>query len=132
VVKPGIEIIRFDASLYFANHGFLQNKIRKLVDKSTAPTTVVVLNANGINDVKNTAAPGFARFMKTLRESSSKLAFLLIAEIKGPVREMMDKGGVGAAIAIDFPGLQVLSPLASCLLPLGSLPSRLSPHSSLS
>jgi SulP family sulfate permease len=106
VIKRGIEIIRFDASLYFANHGFLQNKIRALATASAAPTTVVILNANGINDIDSTAAPAFARFVKTLRASTTKPAYLLIAEVKGPVREVMDKGGVSASIAIDVGHLQ--------------------------
>lgn len=84
-----VTIIRIDSSLYFANIHFLEDLLERSV-KSRENLEWVVLDFEGVNDMDAMAIKGLEESMDSFREHG--ITFLL-AEIKGPVRDLMEKAG---------------------------------------
>jgi high affinity sulfate transporter 1 len=84
---PGCVIFRFDAPLFFANARTFREQIRAIAARDPRPTWIVV-GAEPITDVDTTAAD-------ILRELDEELnargISLVIAEMKDPVREKIDR-----------------------------------------
>lgn len=86
---PEVLILRVDASLYFANTGFLEDLLHKnLVEKPEVKW--VILDFSGVNDMDAIAIDALEEMMDAYRE---KKVFFLFAEMKGPVRDLIMKAG---------------------------------------
>jgi len=86
---PEVLILRVDASLYFANTGFLEDLLHKnLVEKPEVKW--VILDFSGVNDMDAIAIDALEEMMDSYRE---KKVFFLFAEMKGPVRDLIMKAG---------------------------------------
>jgi len=107
LVIPTMVVLRLDAALYFANVGFLKDKIRieerKKIDPLAWPANsdleeganrlrgVVVLDWSSINDLDYTACTEIEGIAKYLKE---KNILFLQAALKGPVRDTMLGAGL--------------------------------------
>ena len=88
-IFPGVLILRVDASLYFANTGFLEDLLHKnLVEKPEVKW--VILDFSGVNDMDAIAIDALEEMMDAYRE---KKVLFLFAEMKGPVRDLVMKAG---------------------------------------
>ncbi|QOY36557.1 SulP family inorganic anion transporter [Anaerobacillus isosaccharinicus] len=88
-VSSDVIIFRFDASLYFANMTFFEDKLsERILDKSK--TRWVVLDFSGVNSIDAVALHSLKELIMTYREA--KVEFLL-AGVKGPVMDLMKKAG---------------------------------------
>ena len=88
-IFPGVLILRVDASLYFANTGFLEDLLHKnLVEKPEMKW--VILDFSGVNDMDAIAIDALEEIMDLYRE---KQVLFLFAEMKGPVRDLVMKAG---------------------------------------
>jgi len=88
-IFPGVLILRVDASLYFANTGFLEDLLHKnLVEKPEVKW--VILDFSGVNDMDAIAIDALEEIMDLYRE---KQVLFLLAEMKGPVRDLVMKAG---------------------------------------
>lgn len=88
-IFPGVLILRVDASLYFANTGFLEDLLHKnLVEKPEVKW--VILDFSGVNDMDAIAINALEEIMDLYRE---KQVLFLFAEMKGPVRDLVMKAG---------------------------------------
>jgi len=88
-IFPGVLILRVDASLYFANTGFLEDLLHKnLVEKPEVKW--VILDFSGVNDMDAIAIDALEEIMDLYRE---KQVLFLFAEMKGPVRDLVMKAG---------------------------------------
>ncbi len=88
-VFPEVLILRVDASLYFANIGFLEDLLHKsLVEKPNVKW--VILDFSGVNDMDAIAIDALEEIMNVYRE---KKVLFLFAEMKGPVRDLVMKAG---------------------------------------
>ncbi len=86
---PGVLLIRMDASLYFANAGFLQDYLhRRLSEKSEIRW--VVLDLSGVNDMDAVAVDALEEMMDNYRERGIRFLF---AAMKGPVRDLIQRAG---------------------------------------
>jgi sulfate permease, SulP family len=86
---PETLILRVDASLYFANMGFLENLLRKnLADKPAVKW--VIMDLSGVNDIDAVAIDTLEEIVETYQERGIKFLF---AGMKGPIRDLVDKAG---------------------------------------
>jgi high affinity sulfate transporter 1 len=88
---PGIIIYRFDSPLFFANADHFSKRITDLVARSEAPIRRVLVAAEPITDIDTTAAESLVQLRRELAEQGVEMAF---AELKGPVRDRLERYGV--------------------------------------
>ena len=88
---PGIVIVRFDAPLFFANGGIFDEFVRSVVEASENVHTVI-LAAEPITDIDTTAVDELVELDDFLQ---SKGITLVIAEMKGPVKDHLQRYGLG-------------------------------------
>ena len=90
---PGLVLYRFDAPLFFANADSFGHRVRALAE--TDGTRWVVIAAEPITDIDATAGETLAALQKELHATGHTLAF---AELKDPVRDLLRRYGIEAAI----------------------------------
>ncbi|MGD9700947.1 MAG: SulP family inorganic anion transporter [Acidimicrobiia bacterium] len=88
---PGIVIVRFDAPLFFANGGIFDDFVRSVVDAAENVHTVI-LAAEPITDIDTTAVDELVELDDFLQ---SREITLLIAEMKGPVKDQIRRYRLG-------------------------------------
>ncbi|HEX2159130.1 MAG TPA: sulfate permease [Actinomycetes bacterium] len=95
---PGLLLYRFDAPLFFANAGYFRRRVRRLVAEATHPVRWVVVAAEPITDIDTTAADTLRQVLEELRQQQVTLAF---AELKGPVKDRLERYGLYDAVGPD-------------------------------
>lgn len=86
---PETLMVRVDASLYFANMGFVEDWLQqKLLEKPE--TRWVLLDLSGVNDMDAVAIDTFEDMMDRYKERG--IGFLF-ANVKGPVRDLLLRAG---------------------------------------
>jgi len=94
----GVRVVRIDAALSFVN---ATNVKRLLVEQASAIETApqaLVLDASGINDVDATGAEMLDEVIDELRERGVNLH---LADVKGPVRDVLRRSGAWDHTDID-------------------------------
>jgi SulP family sulfate permease len=85
ITWPHICILRMDASLYFANAKFLENKVLKLfIDNKEIK--YFILDGSGINDIDASAEETLRQLVTNLK--TQKCEFFMTS-LKGPVRDIL-------------------------------------------
>lgn len=88
-VFPDMVVLRVDASLYFANMGFLKDFfLKRLAEKPSIKW--VVLDFSGVNDMDGVAIDSLEEMMKSHGEKEIQFIF---TDVKGPVRDLISKAG---------------------------------------
>jgi high affinity sulfate transporter 1 len=95
---PGLLLYRFDAPLFFANAGFFRRRVHRLIGEASHPVRWVVVAAEPITDIDTTAADVLRDLLEELRQEQVTLAF---AELKGPVKDRLQRYGLYDAIGPD-------------------------------
>ena len=91
-VIEGVVIVRFDAPLFFANAGLFAEYVRScLADREGVK--FVILAAEPITSVDSTAVDELVQLDDVLARSGIEL---VIAEMKGPVKDDLGRRGLGA------------------------------------
>lgn len=88
---PGVVIVRFDAPLFFANGGMFDDFVRQVVADSGPEVHTVILAAEPITAVDTTAVDELVDLDDFL---AAKGVRLLIAEMKGPVKDQCRRYGL--------------------------------------
>lgn len=86
---PDILIFRVDASLYFANMRFVEDRLRQWIERNSK-LKWVLFDFSGINDIDAVAISTLESIIKTYNERDIRFAFCCI---KGPVRDLVAKAG---------------------------------------
>lgn len=86
---PGMLLVRVDASLYFANIGFVANWLRGALASRSGVTTIV-FDLSGVNDMDAVALQALERLVEDYGQQGIAVAF---AGMKGPVRDLADRAG---------------------------------------
>jgi high affinity sulfate transporter 1 len=94
---PGLVLFRFDASLFFANADLFRRQVLGLVEELPEARWVVV-TAEPITDVDSTAALMLAELHRELTGKGISLRF---AELKGTVRDGLDRFGLVDQIGLE-------------------------------
>lgn len=100
---PEAVILRIDESLYFANSGFLEDRIREALI-SRPEVRYVILDFWSVNDIDAVAIEKLQELMQQYRESGLRF---LYAGVKGPVRDLMLRAGWGETVGRDMWHLSV-------------------------
>lgn len=86
---PEALILRIDASLYFANMGFVEDLVSKrLIERPDVKW--VIFDLSGVNDVDAVAIDTLEGMMVNYRDRGIQFLF---AEMKGPVRDLVNRAG---------------------------------------
>jgi sulfate permease, SulP family len=124
VTYPNTLILRIDASLYFANIGFLEDRILSLV-AHRPDLEWIVLDFSGVNDIDGVAIETLAGLILTYRGQGIRFMF---PGMKGPVRDIVARAGWDETFAEEMKPLSVRHALETA----GLLTVRLSiPETSL-
>jgi SulP family sulfate permease len=86
---PDILIFRVDASLYFANMRFVEDQLRRWIERNSE-IKWVLCDFSGINDVDAVAINTLENIIEAYRERGIRFAF---CSMKGPVRDLVAKAG---------------------------------------
>ena len=89
---PGVVIVRFDAPLFFANGGMFDDYTRQVVADAGPDVRTVILAAEPITDIDTTAVDELIELDDFLTSQGMQL---LIAEMKGPVKDQLIRYGLG-------------------------------------
>lgn len=118
---PGLVLYRFDAPLFFANAGHFAREVRRIVgvddgngspwldrrpdgrggighDRQPDDVRWVVVTAEPITDVDTSAAEELEHLLDDLERAGITFAF---AELKGPVRDQLERYGLAQRIGSD-------------------------------
>lgn len=90
ITIPGILIVRVDARLAFYNVAWFQDRLVKL-DRGVGNLRTVIIEASGINTIDSTAIHALNEILVSYQERHIPI---LWAEVKGPVRDLMDRSGL--------------------------------------
>lgn len=88
--RPNILAIRFDAQFYYGNVSFLKDTIKRAEADMTTPLKAVVLDACSINQLDSSADTALHEL---LRDYRLRGVDLFIANVKGPVMDVMERSG---------------------------------------
>ena len=105
---PGLVIVRWDASLFFANGNIFDHWVRQVVRRAereagagAPPIRTVIVAAEPITDIDTTAMDELVRLDDYLHGRGIRL---LLAELKGPVRDLIRRHGLTSRFGPDrFP-----------------------------
>ncbi|GAA2010277.1 SulP family inorganic anion transporter [Microbacterium ulmi] len=95
---PGAVIVRFDAPLFFANGGLFDDYVRSVVAAAPRDVHTVILAAEPITDIDTTAVDELVELDDTLAARGIRL---VIAEMKGPVKDQLRRYGLGERFGPD-------------------------------
>ena len=92
--EEGLVIYRFGTSLYFANVPKLVDDVMTLTGHG-GPVRWLVIDCTAIEDIDYTASVVLARLAEQLHHRHVRLA---LSTVLGPVRQQIDRYGIGAAL----------------------------------
>ena len=95
---PGLIIFRFGTELFFANANYFRDQIREVVREAQPPAKAILLDAGAISHIDTTGTDMLAELVSELSESSVEL---LLARVKGPVRDILRRSGLEDAFGGD-------------------------------
>jgi high affinity sulfate transporter 1 len=93
---PGLVLYRFDAPLFFANADRFREGVMDAVEQADPPVRRVVVAAEPITDFDTTAADMLVELLDQLDRHEIGLSF---AELKGPVKDMVERYGLAPRLA---------------------------------
>jgi sulfate permease, SulP family len=91
IVQPGIKVIRIDAALSFVNAQHVKRLCLEAAADLTEEPRTLVLDFSGINDIDATGAETLSEVITEFDESD---ADLVLADVKGPVRDVLRRSGL--------------------------------------
>ncbi len=96
--EPGVLAVRIDAQLYYGNVSFLKDMLKQAEARMNEELRVVVLDASAINQLDSSADTALH---ETLRDYRARGVELLMANVKGPVMDVMKRSGFVEALGRD-------------------------------
>lgn len=108
--EPGVLAIRFDAQFYYGNVSFLKDTVRRAEQRLDQPLRAVVLDACAINQLDSSADTALHDLLHGYRQRGIDL---FIAQVKGPVKDVMDRSGFSKTLGDDHFFLDTASAMAA-------------------
>jgi SulP family sulfate permease len=94
-IAEGVLIVRFDAPLFFANIDRFREVLSDYKAQRADPIHTVIIDMEGIHSIDSTALDTFSDMVEDAEKENMQL---LLAEVKGPVRDKFFKSGLTAKI----------------------------------
>ena len=91
-------VFRFDAQLFYANSSYFRDNLDEMADKKGAALKLIVLDAESINRIDST---GVEMLKERIKFYQKKEVAFYFAGVKGPVRDLMFRGGLLEVIDIN-------------------------------
>jgi MFS superfamily sulfate permease-like transporter len=91
LVIEGIEIIRFDSNLYFANMGFFHDLIQSFAQMEH--TKNIIIDCSVIPNIDASAVHGLSEIYQELKGMKDPVN-LYFTSVRGPVRDTLDNAGL--------------------------------------
>ena len=91
----GVTVLRIDAAISFVNALHIKRLLLKTADKLTDAPRALVVDASGVNDLD---ATGAAMLHEVLAQLDDRQVALHLADVKGPVRDVLRQAGLAAAL----------------------------------
>ena len=88
---PGLMVVRFDAGLFFASAGALEDRLRELVQRSEIRYDTVVISFEGVDFVDS---QGSAKIDRLIELADTYGAELRLARVKPAVIDLLERDGV--------------------------------------
>jgi len=102
---PGLLIIRFDGSLFFANAHDFVTAVRQAIAAADPPPQVVLIDGESMNDIDATAVITLKEFQQQLHRDDIEIR---LARVKSDVMVVMERAGLEDAIPAEhiYPSIQ--------------------------
>jgi SulP family sulfate permease len=100
----GVLALRLDAQLYFGNESFLRSTLARLEKEAPEPLRAVVLDASGTNQLDASGETALRDLFHHYRDRGVRFVF---ANLKGPVRDVLERSGLLAELGEDGSFLNV-------------------------
>ncbi len=97
-VLPGLLLFRFDSILFFANANHFADTLKNAVGTAEVPVKAVLVDAETVSVIDTTACDALIKLQSELAEQKIALAF---ARVRDPVRDVMQRSGVEAAVGAE-------------------------------
>ena len=94
-LRPDILVFRFDAQLYFANVNFFKESIKNAVFEKGDCLRTIILDFKNINNLDSTGMYELETLVKEYQEKGLKV---MIADVIGPVRDILYTSGLTETI----------------------------------
>lgn len=95
---PGLLLFRFDSPVFFANANHFADVLQRAVGAADGPLKAVLVDAEPANLIDTTACDMLVKLHSELADKGIVLAF---ARVRDPVRDVMRRAGVEAAVGAD-------------------------------
>jgi len=95
---PGVLVVRIDAQFYFGNVSFLKDTLERLVAEEPTPVKALVIDASGMNQLDSSAESALCEIDSDFKAQGVRL---LMAHVKGPVRDVMYRSGLLARLSSE-------------------------------
>ncbi|MGY6648487.1 SulP family inorganic anion transporter [Wenyingzhuangia sp. IMCC45574] len=89
--REDLLILRFDAQLFFGNKDYFKKKLESLVQQKNATLKAIILNAESINYIDNSANSMLIQLVQKLKEQ--EIQFFIAGAI-GPTRDVLFNNGL--------------------------------------
>jgi SulP family sulfate permease len=116
---PGLLILRFDGSLYFANAPDFADEVRTGVELSDPPPRVVLVDGESINGIDATAIDTINELYDELKRSDISLRF---TRVRANVMEIMQRTGLDETLGAEHFYVSIHAGVEAFLAEQGSLP----------
>ncbi|HJK94770.1 MAG TPA: solute carrier family 26 protein [Polyangiaceae bacterium LLY-WYZ-15_(1-7)] len=101
---PGVLAVRVDAQFYFGNVTFLKDMLKSEELAMDAPLRAVVLDASGMNQLDSSAEAALEELHEAYEERGIRM---VLAGIKGPVRDVLKRSGLWERLGEEGRALRV-------------------------
>jgi anti-anti-sigma factor len=95
---PGLVIIRFDGSLYFATANALRDKVRAVTTDTDPPATMVLIDMEGVNYLDLEGSDMLNEITENMKSAGVEIH---LARVKREIMKMLEKDGVDQIIRRD-------------------------------
>jgi SulP family sulfate permease len=97
-IIPGVLVFRIDAALYFANAGYLQDRICEALSEREDPIHAFLFDAGAITDIDSSAIVALEELLRQFHDAGIELYF---SNVRGRVADIMCRSGFYQAVGGD-------------------------------
>mgnify|MGYP005989600727 CR=1 FL=1 len=98
LLEDDVLVFRFDAQLFYANAGYFRDNLDEMASKKGSALKLIVLDSESINRIDST---GVEMLKERIKFYQKKGIVFYFAGVKGPVRDMLFRGGLLKVIDIN-------------------------------
>jgi SulP family sulfate permease len=98
ILKKDVLVFRFDAQLFYANSSYFRDNLDEMASKKATTLKLIVLDSESINRIDST---GVEMLKERIKFYQKRGVVFYFAGVKGPVRDLLFRGGLLEIIDIN-------------------------------